>query len=191
MANSTTENRASDPERKAAENTYHKLVDDLERKGNPKSRTVLVVEDSAVVRKVVVQLVRSVNDQIVIYEAENGEEALEKLAQIRQHYENDPSVIITDLEMPVMDGWDLIENLRKDYEARGRPQGIPIVVLSSSSGERGVLFTKKSVHGKRARYNPIVTVAKESCTQNAKYDARGQKGVADWVRFFLRARKNT
>jgi len=185
------EYQAKDPEAKAAQQTYHKLVDDLERKGNPKSRTVLVVEDSAVVRKVVVQLVRSVNDQIVIYEAEDGQEALQRLAEIREQYENDPSVIITDLEMPVMDGWDFIENLRKDYEAKGRPQGIPVIVLSSSSGERGVLFSKRSVHGKKARYNPIVTVAKESCVQNVKYDARGQKGVADWVRFFLRARKNT
>ena len=188
---SNTEYQASDPDAKAAQNTYHELVDDLERKGNPKSRTVLVVEDSGVVRKVVVQLVRSVNDQIVIFEAEDGKQALEKLAQIRQQYENDPSVIITDLEMPVMDGWDFIEHLRTDYEERGRPQGIPVVVLSSSSGERGILFSKKSVHGKKARYNPIVTVAKESCTQNTKYDARGQKGVADWVRFFLRSRKNT
>jgi CheY-like chemotaxis protein len=88
--------------------------------------------------------------------------------------------------MPIMNGWEVIEALKKDYESRGQRQGIPIIVLSSTTGESGVVFFKKSVHAGKSGYSPLVSVAKEACIDPTKYDAKGEKGLAAWMRHFLR-----
>jgi CheY-like chemotaxis protein len=124
---------------------------------------------------------------LVIFEAEDGAQALERLAEIREKFNRDPLFIVCDLEMPVMDGWQLIEKLRGQYESEGKTQGIPIIVLSASSGEKGHLFLKKTVHGSSAKYNPMVTVAKQECLKPGKYDASGDKGLMAWVKYFMRS----
>jgi two-component system chemotaxis response regulator CheY len=58
---------------------------------------------------------------IVLVEATDGANALEKLAEIQ------PDVIITDLNMPVMDGMALIEQVRK----RENLATTPIIVLTT------------------------------------------------------------
>ncbi len=60
--------------------------------------------------------------------------------------------------------------------------GIPIIVLSSTSGEKTVAFVmKKSVHGGKSGYAPLVSVAKEACVKSARYDAAGEKGLLAWL----------
>ncbi len=83
---------------------------------------VLLVEDAPVTRKMESMILRE--EGFFVYEASNGKEALEVL-------EKDPeiSLVITDLEMPVMDGGELILRIReKDKE-------IPIVVVTTLKEE--------------------------------------------------------
>ena len=56
-----------------------------------------------------------------VVEAENGREGLERVASAR------PSLIFTDLMMPVMDGFDFVEELRQVEAYRE----IPVIVLSA------------------------------------------------------------
>ena len=181
-----TQYRSTDPESQEVQAAYHNLLGSIERHMDPNSNTVLVVDDSRLVRKAVSRSISENDPKVIIAEAEDGKQALERLAELRAKYTRDPLFIVTDLEMPVMDGWEFIENLRKDYEARGQTQGIPVVVLSSSSGEKGALFFKKSVHGDKSHYSPLVTVAKADCIKPDKYDGKGEKGVRSWVKHFLR-----
>ncbi len=92
---------------------------------NPKKKTILVVEDHEEVRKYVVSVVKGDRD---ILEAEDGKAALE----ILQKYSVD--MIITDLMMPVMDGYQLIETIK----SVSLLSSIPIIVLSAHvmNGER-------------------------------------------------------
>ncbi len=87
--------------------------------------------------------------------------------------------------MPVMDGWDVIKHLKKEYEADGRSSGIPIIVLSSTSGEKGLLL-KSSVHDGKSGYKPMVSIAKETCIDKSHYDATGQKGLTAWLEYFVK-----
>ena len=178
--------QSTDPESKEAQTAYHDLLGSIERHMDPSSNTVLVVDDMRLVRKMVSRNISENDPNVIVFEAENGQQALERLAEIREKYTRDPLFIITDLEMPVMDGWTLIENLRKDYEGRGRTHGIPVIVLSSSTGEKGALFFKKSVHGDKSAYNPLVTIAKDDCIKPDKYASKGEKGVRAWAKHFLR-----
>jgi len=96
------------------------FVSTLRKYGSPHaSPSVLVVEDDSATR----ELLRSSleKDGISVVEACNGMEGLQKLATIR------PALILLDLMMPEMDGFEFLEELRKHDEW----QAIPIVVLTS------------------------------------------------------------
>ena len=69
---------------------------------------VLVVEDEEMIRKGIVLTVDwAALDCVVVGEAANGEEAL----QAARRYE--PTLIITDLKMPKMDGIEMLQKLRE------------------------------------------------------------------------------
>jgi len=89
----------------------------------PAIESLLIVDDSAVQRQHTATLARECNIGL-IYEAGNGNEALELLAMLTLP----PSLLIIDLEMPGMDGVELIQQL----EQRGID--IPIIVASSREG---------------------------------------------------------
>ena len=106
----------------------------LEKLHDAPERCVLVVDDEPTVRRMVSRSMKTLDKDLTVHEAENGQDAIAVLNGLREAGEDDPVLIVTDLQMPVMDGWELIEALRKDYEAQGRSYGIPLVVLSSSTG---------------------------------------------------------
>jgi len=151
----------------------------------PGSRSVLIVDDEPSVRRMVSRSMKGLDKTLNVYQAENGQEALTVLASLREKEGVDPVLIVTDLQMPVMDGWEFIDELWKQCQEQGREFGIPVIVLSSSTGEKG-LFFGKSVHGGKCKYRPLIAIAKENCIKPVKYDSQGEKGLVAWINFFLR-----
>ncbi len=56
-----------------------------------------------------------------VQQAENGEVALQRVK------EELPGIVLLDLKMPVLDGWGVMERMRKDP----RSAGVPILILSA------------------------------------------------------------
>lgn len=83
---------------------------------------VLVVDDSAFMRKMIADILQSHPRITVVGTARNGKDALEKIEQLR------PDVITLDVEMPIMDG---ISTLKKIME--NNP--MPVIMLSSLTKE--------------------------------------------------------
>ena len=81
---------------------------------------ILVVEDDDAIRGLVSDVLR--DDGYLVREATNGAEALEQLRGAR------PDLIVLDLMMPVMDGWQFVEACRDE----GCCRDVPIVVTSAS-----------------------------------------------------------
>lgn len=81
--------------------------------------SVLIVDDSAVIRKVICELFTREGDFEVCGEAENGQLAIEMAERIR------PALIVTDLSMPVMNGLEETRILRKMMP------DIPIILYSA------------------------------------------------------------
>ena len=81
--------------------------------------TVMVVDDSLTVRRVTSRLLEREGYQVVT--AKDGVEALERVRETL------PAVMLVDIEMPRMDGFDLARNLGADPRTRN----IPIIVISS------------------------------------------------------------
>jgi len=94
---------------------YKELLETIKKNMDPDSNTVLLVDDEKAIRKKVARDVQSCAPNLVVYEAANGQEALDKLYQMRCEHYRDPLLIICDLQMPVMDGWEFIRSMYKDY----------------------------------------------------------------------------
>lgn len=181
-----TEYQPADIEGEIFHRNYKQLVDTIKKNFDPNSNHVLIVDDERGIRMKVARDVRGVDKNVVVHEAANGKEALEKLEFIRRTHRKDPLFIVLDLQMPIMDGWATISKLKEDYENAGKAAGVPIIVLSSSSGEKSfALIMKKSVHQGQTGYTPLVSIAKENCVDNSRYDASGQEGLMGWLEYFL------
>ncbi len=89
------------------------------------NNAILVVDDSSSARNHIVELLKRRN--FVVHTANNGVQALEKLQQHK-----DIKMVITDLEMPEMDGITLTNEIRKKY---AREQ---LAVIGISGAENGI-----------------------------------------------------
>jgi DNA-binding NarL/FixJ family response regulator len=73
---------------------------------------LVVVDDHALFRRGLISLLEEMPEFVVIGEAANGQEALEKVTK------NKPDVLLLDINMPVMDGIQAIEAIHKIYPAQ-------------------------------------------------------------------------
>jgi len=80
---------------------------------------ILVVDDSITVRRVTQRLLKREGYRVAL--ASDGLDALEKLQ------EEKPTVVLSDIEMPRMDGFDLARNIRGDAKLRD----LPIIMITS------------------------------------------------------------
>lgn len=86
------------------------------------SKKLMCVDDSATIRKLVKKTIEPAGWEVV--EAENGREGLDKLFAELQFF-------VVDINMPVMDGFTFVENLKatEGYEKK------PVVFLTTESSE--------------------------------------------------------
>jgi len=97
-----------------------------------KDNAILVVDDSSSARNHVVELLKRRN--FTVFTANNGVQALEKLKQ-----QKNIKMVITDLEMPEMDGIELTNEIRKIYS---REQLAVIGISGASNGIHSARFIK-------------------------------------------------
>ncbi len=84
---------------------------------------ILVVDDSAVMRKIVVKILADAGYPDVI-EAVNGKDALSKASDV--------DIVFTDWNMPVMDGLTFAKELRKSST-------VPVIMVTTEGGQAQVL----------------------------------------------------
>ena len=84
----------------------------------------MVVDDSLTVRKITSRLLEREGYQVAT--AKDGVDALQQLRDVL------PAVMLVDIEMPRMDGFDLTRNVRGEPRTRD----IPIIIISSRTAEK-------------------------------------------------------
>lgn len=100
------------------------LVVPLEAAEEQLTPLVLVVDDSITVRRVTQRMLQREGFRVVL--AVDGLQAIEKLGG------EIPAVVLSDIEMPRMDGFDLVRNIRAD----ARLKHLPIVMITSRIAEK-------------------------------------------------------
>lgn len=128
---------------------------------------ILTVDDHPILREGIAAVLGAENDLVLVAEASNGREAIEKFRLHR------PDVTLMDIQMPLMNGIEAIQTIRKDFpDAR-------IIVLTTYSGDtqatrafeagafgyllknmlrKELVETIRSVHGGRKRIPPEIAV---------------------------------
>src|SRR5450830_2106812 len=89
---------------------------------------VMVVDDSLTVRRVMQRLFEREGYQVLL--AKDGVDALEQLHELPAAAL--PALLLVDIEMPRMDGFDLTRNVRSD----AKTQAIPVVMITSRSADK-------------------------------------------------------
>ncbi|GBE93455.1 response regulator [Nostoc cycadae] len=104
------------------------------------NKPLLVVEDSNEDFKMLQRLMRRLAVQNPIYRCTNGDEVLDLLYQEKSSQNPNsiptPSVILLDLNLPGIDGRDILERLKQDMSLKK----IPIVVFTTSSNPKDIEF---------------------------------------------------
>jgi two-component system chemotaxis response regulator CheY len=91
----------------------------------------LIVDDSSVMRKIVERSLRQAGIELQqVLEAANGAEALQLLR------ENKVDLVLSDINMPVMDGLEFVRQLQ-DVEAA---RGTPVVMITTEGSESNVML---------------------------------------------------
>ncbi|MDC7233389.1 MAG: chemotaxis response regulator protein-glutamate methylesterase [Spirochaetales bacterium] len=93
--------------------------------------SVLIVDDSALMRNIISRLIEKDNSLRVAGTAMNGRFGLNKIPRLN------PDIIVLDLEMPEMNGIEFLKALRKEYD-------IPVVILSSIA-KKGAKITMEAL----------------------------------------------
>lgn len=99
------------------------------------ARTILLVEDSPDEVALAQAAFRRVGADHRLLVAEGGEEAIERLLGSGTSAEPRPDLVLLDLKLPGVDGFEVLRRVRAHEHARL----VPIVVLTSSVEERDVL----------------------------------------------------
>jgi CheY-like chemotaxis protein len=90
-------------------------------------KKILVVDDSATMRMLIVMTIKKSLPGISVIEAVDGTDAVDKLKT------NDIDIILTDINMPNMDGNELIKWVRESHS-----NNIPIIVITTEGDEQGM-----------------------------------------------------
>ncbi|WP_088041207.1 chemotaxis response regulator protein-glutamate methylesterase [Bacillus sp. EAC] len=99
-----------------------------------KKINVLVVDDSAFMRKMISNILNSDDDINVIGTAKTGKEAIEKVIKLK------PNVVTLDIEMPVLNGLEALKVIMKEFP-------VPVIMLSSLTQEGAISSFKALDYG--------------------------------------------
>jgi CheY-like chemotaxis protein len=116
---------------------------------------ILIVEDDADIRDTLQQILEI--EGFTVATADNGRDALDRLL-----HESQPCLILLDLMMPVMNGWEFLQVLKHQHQHVLAT--IPIVVVSAAAD----LTTVQERYGCQALKKPVsipilINLARELC----------------------------
>lgn len=127
---------------------------------------LFLVDDHKMIREGLKNFLANHPDFEIIAEADNGQDCLDQLAEI------EPDVLLTDLNMPVMDGLELTKSVKKSYPSikiialtmMGESQHIKQMLIEGAMGyllkncgEEELILAIKSVFNGGTYYSPEVT----------------------------------
>ncbi len=104
---------------------------------------VFVIDDDQTFTFLTKKVIRATSHNTIIQEFSDGQEAIEFLKGITAHQDQLPDIIFLDLNMPVMDGWEFLEEYEQLQHQISKPVKLYIVSSSISPHdiERSKSFT--------------------------------------------------
>jgi CheY-like chemotaxis protein len=134
--------------------------------------TIVLIDDDRDDLLLLHEVIKSLNGEYAVIEAENGEVGLLLINKLEQAGEA-PCLIVLDLNMPRMDGRETFVELRKNHHLRNTP--ILIFSTSSHTKDREFFEDKQSAYlVKPVRFHELLTAAQRMinlCGESASDEA--------------------
>ncbi len=104
------------------------------------SQTILLVEDNADDIELTLRVLKTHHIANNVIVARDGEEALKLLFEADQVFSQElPSVVVLDLNMPKVDGLEVLRRIRADP----RTKALPVVIMTTSTEEQDIVASYK------------------------------------------------
>jgi CheY-like chemotaxis protein len=106
---------------------------------------VMVIEDDPVTSKLICMILKKVEGIGQTHPFENGKTALDFFVENYHSKNRVPQLILLDINMPVMDGWEFLDELK----LLGKSHPIPVFLLTSSINpeDKEMADKRSDVHG--------------------------------------------
>lgn len=91
---------------------------------NRRVMKILIVDDEPIARQVLREELETVSDLVIVGEAENGKQALQQITKLQ------PDLVLLDLQMPVMGGFEVVRKLRGGH--------LPVVVIVTAFDQHAI-----------------------------------------------------
>jgi twitching motility two-component system response regulator PilH len=98
----------------------------IKEKGEMEKRSILVIDDDLMIRRLLQSILTKAGYSVIL--AVNGEEGVTQVKTLR------PCLVISDVLMPKMDGYEVLRTLKGDDETKD----IPVIMLSSMELETDI-----------------------------------------------------
>jgi len=101
-------------------------------------KEICIIDDDSIYRMIISKTINIIASPLNIYQCENGQLGLEILEKLR-HSEHE-IIVFLDINMPVLDGWGVLENMEKNN--LHNLALLQIYIVSSSTDESDILKAK-------------------------------------------------
>lgn len=110
-----------------------------------------IIDDDSIYRMMAELIIKKVDANLLIEHCENGEVAIEKLSAIKNT--NDKIIILLDINMPMLDGWNFLEDIENGiFFELNKPL---IFIVSSSADESDLIKSQQYSNVKGFLQKPL------------------------------------
>lgn len=106
-----------------------------------KARKIFLVDDDFIFRETAEVLIQFAGIAEEIRQFENGLEAYDVLVELKEQPDALPDIMLLDINMPVMNGWELLEEIRRDQKTI--QEQVQIYILTSSIAQEDLNLSKE------------------------------------------------
>lgn len=128
-----------------------------------KNKIICIIDDEEINHLIVKTIIKRLDSRMHFLPYNNGEEAITALKQLSVSNVELPDIILLDINMPVMDGWEFLNNFIKLKSQIDKK--IEIYILSSSSANEDINKSKKYAEISGYLCKPIGTEALRNIIQ--------------------------
>jgi len=95
-------------------------------------KVICIIDDDLIYQLIINKIIAKLNIDYQVVSFYNGKDALDTLSSTLKETKNLPEIILLDLKMPIMDGWDFMENIGRILSYKKNKTEIYIVSSSIS-----------------------------------------------------------